>query len=189
MLFIFDMGGVILKDVFVLGKILDAHHIKLDMLELYKDDIMDKLSSGEIYEEEYWKRFNLRYDTNIESPQFARYFNPDIDLNVVNLIKKLKVNHRVVCGSNSIDSHYDFSTNRGDYNCFDKVYASHILGVSKPNKKFWEIILQEENYNPSNVIFIDDFSENIEAATLMGINCILYENIESLENSIKEIVN
>lgn len=187
MLYIFDMGGVLLKNVFALGDILKAHGYDLNMLDLYKDDIMDKFSSGKITEEEYWPLFNEKNGTNIKSPQWGKYFNPELDLEVEKLIIELRVNNRVVCGSNNMDEHYNISVARGDFKCFDKVYVSQKMGVSKPNKKFWEIILEEEKYNANDVVFIDDFKENVLAAESLGINAILYKDIETLKTSISVI--
>ena len=34
------------------------------------------------------------------------------------------------------------------YNSFDKVYYSHEIGFRKPNKKSFQIILDENNLNP-----------------------------------------
>lgn len=184
MLYIFDMGGVLLHNVFELSDILDAHSCDIDIATLYRDDVMDAYSSGKITEDEYWTLFNKRYGTDIKAPQWGRYFNPLLDLDMVTLINELKSNNRVVCGSNSMDAHYDFSVKRGDYNCFDKVYVSQKMGVSKPDPLFWEIILKEEGYKVEDVVFIDDFSENVAAAENLGIKSILFKDIQSLKAAI-----
>lgn len=188
MLIIFDMGNVLLKNVFEMDIILKNNNCILDMDLLYRDKIMDKYSSGLSSEDDYWNEFNSKYGTDIQAPQWGLNFCPEIDLDIVILIQKLKNNHRVVCGSNSIEPHWDISQRRGDYNFFDNVYLSHVMGVSKPELKFWEIILEKESYEPKDVIFIDDFSENIEAANSIGINGILYSNIERLKGDLSKFI-
>ncbi len=184
MLYIFDMGGVLLHGVFELKTILEnaGHH--LDLMNLYRDDLMDKLSAGLIEEDAYWKEFNARYGTDIASPQWGRQFNPEVDPEMIALIKELKKNNRVICGTNTIEAHWQFSQDRGDYKVFDKVYASHLMGVAKPDARFWETILEEEGAKPEEAVFIDDFHDNVDAAASLGIRSILYSNINALREEL-----
>ena len=184
MLYIFDMGGVILHGVFELKTILEKEEQGLDLMNLYRDDLMDKLSAGLIEEDAYWNEFNARYGTKIASPQWGRQFNPEIDPEMIALINELKKDNRVVCGTNTIEAHWQFSQNRGDYEVFHKVYASHLMGVAKPDARFWEIILEEEGVKPEEAVFIDDFHDNVDAAASLGIRSILYRNINALRDDL-----
>jgi putative hydrolase of the HAD superfamily len=184
MLFIFDMGGVLLKNVFELKTILVNHGCELDVAELYRNDLMDDYSSGRIDESQYWEGFNRRFGTSIVPPQWGVYFQPRIDPDTLNLIKSLSKSHRVVCGTNTIDPHWRKSIERGDYLCFHKVYASHIMGVAKPDPRFWEIILEQEQFNPEETFFIDDFPENVAAARSLGIKGILFTDARTLSEEL-----
>lgn len=188
MLIIFDMGNVLLNNVFEMGTILKNNNCTLDLALLYRDDIMQKYTSGLVSEDDYWAEFNVRYATDIHSPQWGLNFCPEIDLDILILIQELKNKHRVVCGSNSIEQHWNISEKRGDYNSFDNIYLSHVLGVSKPELEFWRIILEKENYEAKDAIFIDDFPDNIEAANSIGIHGILYSNIEKLRVDLSKLI-
>jgi len=184
MLYIFDMGGVVLRNVFELKDILEAEGADLDMFSLYRDDLMDRYSAGKITEEAYWEGFNKLYGTQIRAPRWGRFFNPEVDTEMVAFIEELKRNNRVVCGSNTIDPHWKWSMNRGDYNCFHKVYASHLMGVAKPDTRFWEMILESEEAKAEEAVFIDDFPDNVEAAASMGIRAVLYRDLSSLREEL-----
>jgi len=52
---------------------------------------------------------------------------------------------------------------------FDKVYYSHQLHLSKPDPVIYEVVLNDLEKQPNEVLFIDDTYENIESANRMGM--------------------
>lgn len=87
---------------------------------------------------------------------------------------------RIICGTNVIDSHYKIHLRNGDYAVFDKVYPSHLMGVSKPDPEFYRRILENEQVQPGEAFFTDDLKENVEAASLIGVHAVLYRSAEDL---------
>jgi len=189
MLFIFDMGGVLLHNVFELVTILREKGINTPPSEMYKDSLMYDFSAGLITEDEYWKQFNRRYNTNVSSPRWGRTFHPVRDGKMESYIRELGKDHRVVCGTNTFDAHWKISMERGDYALFDRVYASHLMGWAKPSPEFWKVILKEEQRRPDETVFIDDFSENIKAARSVGINAVHYRDLDTLKAEIGSIID
>ena len=55
------------------------------------------------------------------------------------------------------------------YKLFKKVYYSHEIGFRKPNKEAFQLILDENNLNADEVLFIDDSPQHIEGAKNLGI--------------------
>ena len=111
---------------------------------------------------------------------FRLYFHPKRNEGTVELIKDLRKNHRVVCGTNTIDSHWENHMERGDYSYFDQTYASNKIGLAKPDPKFWQTIMQAEGYAPEETFFTDDRLDNIEAARALGINAQQFITAEEL---------
>jgi len=105
------------------------------------------------------------------------------------MIEQLKSNSRVICGTNTIDSHYYYLLNQGVYDIFDEVYASNLMGISKPDPDFYWHILNKEGIKPENTIFVDDTEENILSAQKIGINSILFTDSDSLRQQIKTFNN
>jgi putative hydrolase of the HAD superfamily len=58
---------------------------------------------------------------------------------------------------------------------FEKAYYSHDIKMSKPDAEIYHHILNTENLNPTQTLFIDDKLENIEAAQKLGIQTIHLE--------------
>lgn len=55
---------------------------------------------------------------------------------------------------------------------FDKSYYSHQIGYRKPEKEAYQVILDENNLQPAETLFIDDTLPNVEAARELGIQTI-----------------
>jgi putative hydrolase of the HAD superfamily len=108
-------------------------------------------------------------------------FHPETDTRVEQLIIDLKAaGHRVVCGTNTFEKHYRHHLERGGYEVFDAVYASHIIGLAKSSEAFFQHILQQEGWRARDVFFIDDTADNVAAAAGMGMHAFLYESFPPL---------
>lgn len=65
---------------------------------------------------------------------------------------------------------------------FDKVFTSAKFNVVyKEDEAFFRLILAELNEKPQNICLIDDDVVNINSAAKVGINTILFHNVEDLK--------
>jgi HAD superfamily hydrolase (TIGR01509 family) len=55
---------------------------------------------------------------------------------------------------------------------FIAAYYSYKLGLRKPSKEIFKAVIQKENLNPAETLFIDDSLANIEAARSTGLQAI-----------------
>lgn len=187
MLYIFDMGNVVSHHVDVLPEMSMRLRISEARILDYCGRDFSRLSTGSISTEEFWRDFSDFFDISIEEDLLRSCFHPEIDPNMVGLIEELKATgHRLVCGTNTLESHYRYHLNRGDYNIFDLVYSSHIIGVMKPDPDFFRYILQAEHNPPENSIFIDDLEDNIRSAASLGIHAIRFTSFEELLKALSE---
>ena len=185
MVYIFDMGGVVACDTNVLPAIAENLNLSLDELYGWTREFGRALSEGRLSTREFWQIFSERSGTRISEDLFRTCFNPRLNMNMVSLIEHLKQHHRVVCGTNTIAPHYAHHRRSGDYDCFDAVYASHIMGIAKPRIEFYTHILNAEEITASQSIFIDDRLENVEAARQTGIQAIHFTGYEALREMLK----
>ena len=189
MLYIFDMGGVVTTTCAIiprLEKILglsegefekicgpEGHSGNADLLAMYSD--------GLIGAKEFWRLFSERSGVGVKTDWWHYLFHPVLNEGTVAIIKKLKEKgNRVVCGTNTVESHYLNHSERGDYTYFDQTYASCLMGVSKPDPEFWKLILFAEEESPENTVFIDDREENCRGAASLGIRALHFESAEKL---------
>lgn len=144
------------------------------------------LMRGEIDSHLFWERFTGRTGVNITGDPWYDFFDPVPDGETMALISRLKVRgHRVVCGTNTMDAHYRKHQERKDYSVFDEVYASHAMGIIKPDEAFWRFILKKEKVRPDETFFIDDLEENILAAKKLGITSRLFTSAENLTRCLE----
>ncbi len=215
MLFIFDMGGVVSGNVQTIPAMANKLGISIEDFfrncgvpdgtpreSMYDFGILSDIQAGRIGSATFWKRFRNNADNFIPDPHegsrhipkvirdenlWETCFQPELMPLTVEIIKTLKKNgHRVVCGTNTLDAHYAVHKKNGDYTVFDAVYASHLMGVIKPHREFWERILKKENAKPEDAIFIDDNEPNVIAAQETGIRALLFTSGEKLANELTE---
>lgn len=193
MLFIFDMGGVV-TNTFKMDSIYQKLNIsKNDFSEICKknnNDIWHKLETGIISVNQFWKEYNSRIQSiekakPAETDLFRLFFHPSKNLQTIELIKSLKKNNRVVCGTNTIQSHWENHMERGDYAFFNQTYASNKIGCAKPDPHFFELILEAEETEAQNVFFTDDKEENVAAAASLGIHAELFTTAAELTEKWK----
>lgn len=72
----------------------------------------------------------------------------------------------------------------GLYEPFEPCLLSCEIGVEKPDLKAYELLLKTLNLPAKDVVFIDDRSENIEAAKAIGLDAILFESEQQLRNEL-----
>lgn len=185
-LYIFDMGGVLVQNFNILHEAAEILALSFDgLLDYVREDLIP-LQEGTMSPVDFWKRFSRKSGIAVERELWSELFKPILDITMETFIGEISESNRVVCGTNTLDSHYDFHMNRGDYQVFDAVYASHLMGVAKPKKEFYQWILDREGVLPEEAVFIDDYPENIETARELGIRCFLFKNTELLRREITE---
>ncbi|MCQ2590645.1 MAG: HAD-IA family hydrolase [Treponema sp.] len=187
MLFIFDMGGVVTTTFKVSSMYEQLKMTEAEFKQVYKSNgynLYDAVQKGEISVKEFWTEFNSRIkDTDFPAAKYDLFrlcFNPVLNEKTVKLINKLKKKNRVVCGTNTLESHWENHMERGDYALFHKTYPSNKMGVIKPDPEFFRVILKAEGCEPENAFFTDDRMENVEAARSVGINAVQFTSAEEL---------
>ncbi len=73
---------------------------------------------------------------------------------------------------------YDF------FSLFDGIVVSGEEKLIKPDPKIYRILLERYNLSTENTLFIDDSPANIEAASHLGFQTILFDNIENVTSKV-----
>jgi len=186
--FIFDMGGVVKKEINFIGKLskyLECNENRFRDNPKIQDSLFD-LVEGKITEQKFWSIYQNEYNLTKDTTNLLlKIYNPPEIEGTVNLIQNLRnKNYRVVCGTNTLISHYNFHKEQGDYDCFDKIYASPIIHIAKPKIEFFDYICKKEAVNPKEALFIDDRQINIDSAKDYGLNVIRFDNLEQVTKEI-----
>lgn len=178
------MGGVVANRTNVIPFVAKYLEITEEQFFQFSRHNWTNLLCGKINSQQFWEDFSKRIHRDIKTDLFKKYFHPTINQEVISIIRELKKNHRVVCGTNTFQIHYQRHLKQGDYRFFDNIYASHLLGIAKPDPQFYQYILDKENATINRTIFIDDTIENVIAAKRMGIQSVLFVDNYSLKNKL-----
>src|SRR5205085_1400826 len=95
----------------------------------------------------------------------------------IELLKTLKKKYRLFLLSNTNSIHHkqfqqQLYQQTGNYleDLFEKTYYSHTIGLCKPDVEAFRLVINENNLNPSETIFVDDSEANITGAKEAGLH-------------------
>jgi putative hydrolase of the HAD superfamily len=67
---------------------------------------------------------------------------------------------------------------------FDRRFYSCRLGLAKPDPAVYEAVLDDLGATPQSVLFIDDRTENVRAATALGLQAVRFTSAEDLPGQL-----
>jgi putative hydrolase of the HAD superfamily len=189
---IFDMGGVVVRDINCWPEIAAFLGIGENVI---KDpafsEAQHQYGLGRIDEDEVWRRFTQITGRPVpphEGSILGRFFTPHTDRATVDVITKLKARGiRVVCGTNTGDAHYAVHRQLNQYGIFDRVYASHLIHLAKPDPAFYTHILDAEQVKPEEAFFTDDWPPNAEMAAGLGMAGFTYTGADTLISQLRSL--
>ena len=197
---IFDLGAVILninyENTIEEFKKLGVKNPASLYSKKTQTNLFDQLEIGKITETHFLKE--MQKNTNKASfSQIKNAWNSmllDLPENRIKLIGELRKKYQIYLLSNTNIIHINaFKRKIGEkkytkfYNLFDKVYYSHTIGLRKPNKEAFFLILRNHNLNPKKVLFIDDSPQHITRAKNIGINTHHLKNNQDITTLFPDI--
>ena len=199
---IFDLGGVIIN-LDINKTILEFNRLSYMPFEaIYtqaeQSDIFNKFDKGIISPEEFFYEIRkyLRYEGNeIELHKAWNAMLLDVPEKRLNALVKTKQNYNTFLLSNTCEPHinafeHDLYLKHGvknfnDY--FDEVYYSCRIGMRKPDAEIFEFVLEKNNLNPKETVFIDDSVQHVKGAGTCGINAFLLPKNAEIGEFLKEL--
>lgn len=86
------------------------------------------------------------------------------------LIKQLKeAGYRLFVLSNMSKEYIVYLRKMDVYSAFDDEVISCEVGLIKPEKEIYSLLIERYNLDPAQTMFIDDRKENVDAAAALGI--------------------
>lgn len=58
---------------------------------------------------------------------------------------------------------------------FDGGIVSYQVGLKKPDRKIYEVLIDKYNIDPTSAVFYDDKPENVQAAKEVGLNAVVFD--------------
>ncbi|OFY86569.1 MAG: hypothetical protein A3F72_08815 [Bacteroidetes bacterium RIFCSPLOWO2_12_FULL_35_15] len=180
---IFDLGAVIInidhsltaKSFVELGLNINDPKFKNAQQILF-----DSFEKGEMASQEFRKKIKSYFKNPPEDKEIDLAWNAmllDLPIERLDLLKKLKTKHRTFLLSNTNEIHFNAISNylQNKFEIhdlsvfFEKTYLSYKVGMRKPDREIFDLVVSDNNLDPKKTLFIDDSEENIEAAQNLGI--------------------
>ena len=79
--------------------------------------------------------------------------------------------------------------NSNDLSFFDCILFSSEVGLQKPSKEMFHLLLEQINEKPESCLFIDDNIDNINSAISLGFRGLHSQDIEKLNMGVDNAVN
>ena len=187
---IFDAGGVIIEQ----GSQLDefAKIFKPKNKQEFWEKInhyVGPLCKGEISEKEYWRKIAESENVdpkNIPENLWVKNYEEttNVNENVVGLIKSLRTKYKTILISNTIKPHVEINKKRKVFEDFDDVLNSNEVHLSKDTTAIFKLALKRNNLIAEECIFIDDIQKFVDIAISIGIQGILFKNINQLKKEL-----
>ena len=173
---IFDFGDVFIN--------LDKEGTNRKLKEMNVDKLPESITAkNREYEQgfvtsdeisEYYRTHvpQLNEDTFVESWNSMLLEFPEYRFRFIQKLAEEK-DFQLILLSNTNDHHINYIKNKISFfedfkDCFDAFYLSHEMGMRKPDPQIFEYILNEHDLKAEDCLFIDDTTENTEAAKKLG---------------------
>ncbi|KAH8996492.1 HAD-like domain-containing protein [Lactarius hatsudake] len=93
---------------------------------------------------------------------------------------------RIFAMSNISAPDYEVTRARPEeWGIFERVFTSAAAGMRKPELCFFKFVLDQIKAEPSSVVFVDDRSENVLAARSLGMNGIVFDDVQRVRQSLR----
>ena len=190
---VFDFGGVIGGT----DKVLVAEAIApiLDISMAEAQMVLSRLRVAKelgISQERFWKEYEAASGKPLPDNWEAQYeeirrlcirANPQM-LTYVDCLRQH--GYRVAMLSNTTKPRAAFIRDLGLYHHFEPVVLSCDIGVKKPIKEAFILLLGQLGASAGECIMVDDKPENIDAARRLGIDGIVFTSIEELAIELEQ---
>lgn len=184
---LFDLGGVFLD---INYQLTEQAFIDLGIADFrqrfnqqFSNTLFEDLETGKIDPETFYEAFRKETGTDLSNKVIENAWNAlllDFPPERLEWLEMVGKKYPVYLFSNTNIIHYQCfmkifedkfeGKNFNDY--FLKAYYSHELGLRKPYPYSYTKIMELEQLNPSETLFIDDTLKNIEGAKSAGLQTL-----------------
>jgi len=183
---IFDIGGILYT-----GKREDFYN-KLQILLDIKDNSLTNIIEKNFDDLLLGKKsfFDIAEELNISKEDFKIKAKEAwlevfvVKEEMVDLINKLRKKYTIACLSNAVDFDVVMDKETKVVDLFDVYINSCDAKSRKPEKKIYQIILDQLNLKAGECIFVDDRQKYLPTAQEIGIHVILFKNVKQLKEEL-----
>ena len=195
---VFDIGGVLLRTEDLSGRLDLQKNYSLpdgEVESLVFDSKPARLSTiGKVPLSAVWENVAKKLDLSQEEMASFRkaFWSGDrLDVELVNFLRSCRPEYKTALLSNAWEGsreHFESMYGLIEGEMVDQVLISAELGVAKPDYRIYDILRKRLDCEFQEIVFVDDFIRNIEAARQLGIKAIHFQTGLNVINQIKSML-
>jgi putative hydrolase of the HAD superfamily len=187
---IFDWGGVLIEDPApgLVKYCAKAMGVDEDKYRYAHGICMDDFESGRVTEQQFWMNMTSRLDVpmpksnSLWGDAFSAVYIPRPELfRWAAQLRKTGLKTAIL--SNTERPSVDFFLKQ-NYDMFNVQVFSCLEGIRKPQMEIYKLTLNRLGVSSGQTLFIDDRPDYIAGAERVGINAILFKNIDQLKKDL-----
>ncbi len=181
-----DIGNVLIDvDIERSKKAFKLKSFNKEAFENFKNwEPHHQFEKGQISVEQFTKHMSDKLEMRLNVEKLKDGWNACIGEafpGMLELLTEARKNVSLFALSNTNELHYQVFANYEIFNCFDEFLLSHEQGHRKPEVEFFEKAIHIAGYGPSEILYVDDLEENLEAGKALGLN------VEHCKNSTEDL--
>jgi len=196
---IFDLGGVIItishQEALRRFQRLGLKDAERQLDPYTQNGIFGDLEEGKITAEDFRRELSRMVGRELtygECQHAWHGYRADLPQRNLDALKKLKQQHyRLILLSNTNPFMMDWAESeefdgKGNpiQHYFDALYMSYRVKAMKPSELFFRHVIEQEQINPEETLFVDDGPRNVAVAESLGIHTFCPKNGEDWTDEI-----
>lgn len=178
---IFDLNGVFLKSESLSARFERAFGVKEKVFwSIFKEILVQVRQPQAISVYELLLPHFQQWDVQISEKEFYDFWfgGESLDKEMVLILQELKnLGWQVFILSNNLkERSLYYRSTMPELKLFDKVYFSWETGYIKPDKRAFDLILQENNLSPEDCFYFDDSEGNVKVGNSLKIKSYLFKS-------------
>ena len=193
---IWDMGGVLIRTINPVPRTALAKRLGFTSQELedivFNSDSGRRAQLGSITLEDHWAQVQeiLRIRSDEILAFQKEFFGGDrLDFELVEKIRSLKHRYHTGLLSNFFPGLRQTLKEQWQIaDAFEEIVISSEVGLVKPDPRIFHLILGKLRVSPQEAVFVDDFIQNTDGATAIGMNTIHFRTPEQAWHELEKIL-
>lgn len=158
---------------------------------LKSDEMNKQYKLGKITDEEFWNWALREWHLDLTVQEVIDLLIEGYETNksAVEYVRKVRnAGYKTVICSNNFPARINGLQKRfGFLGDFDVVVFSYEVGVDKPNKEIFQILVKKTGVKADEIVYSDDDESKMEGAKELGINTFLYTNFDAFTKHLDSL--
>jgi putative hydrolase of the HAD superfamily len=196
---LFDFGGVISSSPFEAFAHLEAERgLPADFIRTVNatnpdDNAWAKLERGEVDLETFgslWSDEARALGHELDGRLVLERLAGEIRPQMVQAIRSCRERYKTACLTNNFTRAEAILSEEVAtvYSLFDAILESRVLGVRKPDRRFYELACETLDVEPGECVFLDDLGVNLKPARALGMHTIKVTDPDVALNELGALV-